>query len=103
VFDGGEGRFLAVLVKCDRLGAARAADAVRKSFTAGPLKLGPEAGAVREFSTTVSVGAGVLEPATAKLVSGSERLVQLAEQCLDAARGAGAGSIKLAVPTAAAA
>lgn len=103
VFDGGDGRFLALLVKCDRLGAAKAADAVRKAFGAGPLKLGPEAGAVREFATTVSVGAGVLEPSTAKLVSGSERLVQLAEQCLDAARGAGAGSIKLAVPSAAAA
>jgi len=103
VFDAGEGRFYAIMVKCDRMGAAKAADAVRKAFAAGPLKLGPEAGAVREFATTVSLGAGVMEPSTVKFVSGSERLVQLAEQSLAAAKSAGAGSIKLAVPTAAAA
>jgi HD-like signal output (HDOD) protein/GGDEF domain-containing protein len=103
VFDAGEGKFFALLVKCDRLSAAKAADAVRKAFAGAPLRLGPEAGAVREFATTVSVGAGVMEPSTAKFVPGSERLVQLAEQCLGAAKSAGAGSIKLAVPSAAAA
>ncbi len=103
VFDAGEGRFFALLLKCDRLGAAKAADAIRKAFSAGPLLLGPEAGAVREFTTTVSVGAGVMEPSSAKLVPGSEKLVQLAEACLAAARNSGAGTLRLAVPTAAAA
>jgi diguanylate cyclase (GGDEF)-like protein len=105
VFDGGDGRFFAVLFKCDRLGAAKAADAVRKAFGAGPLKLGPEAGAIREFATTVSLGIGVMEGAVAKSIQGSERLLGLAEHGLTAAKAAGPGSIKLAMaaPSAAAA
>ena len=84
-----------ILPAIERREVARIAEAVRLAIAASPFSLENVQAAVKSIPVTISIGAAILEPATAHRFTAHGMLVQAADKAVYAAKHAGRNCVRV--------